>query len=136
MANDFNSTNPYIKSNGPVTSSSPLGGIGYVTGAGGAVTQGTSKSTTVILNTVCGVITSHNASLAGAAIVTFTLTNSSIAATDIVVPSIQSGDATGLYTVATTHTAAGSCKLTLTNIGATAGEVVLINFSVIKGVNS
>ena len=56
--------------------------IGYV--SGGAVTQLTSKSTGVTLNKPCGAITLHNASLTGDAEVTFTVTNSEVAATDVV----------------------------------------------------
>lgn len=133
---DFATTDPYLKTTGSILSSSATGGLGYTTGAGGTVTQLISKATTVILNTLSGTITTHNASLAGAASVSFTVTNSAIAALDIVVPSVQSGAATGKYTVATTATAAGSCQLTITNIGSTAGEVILINFAVIKGANS
>ena len=56
--------------------------IGYP--RGGAVTQATSKSTGVTLNKPCGAITMHNASLAGDAEVSFTVTNSEVAATDVV----------------------------------------------------
>ncbi len=117
-----------------VVSTSPTAGIGYGTGAGGTVTQITSKATTVVLNKICGNVISHNASLAGAASVSFTLTNSTIAAGDVVVVGVKSGAATGLYTAAVTATAAGSCQITITNIGSTAGEVVTVNFSVQKAV--
>ena len=119
-----------------VLSSSATLGIGYATGAGGAVTQGTSKATGVTLNAVTGAITSHNASLAGAATVSFTLTHSAIAATDVVNVSVKSGASTGLYTVAVTATAAGSCQISITNVGSTASEVVVINFVIVKGVIS
>lgn len=120
-----------------ITSSGPTGaGVGYATGAGGTVTQGTSKSTGVTLNKLCGVITTHNASLAAGASVSFTLTNSTIAATDTIKVGVQSGASTGLYTVAITATAAGSCQITITNIGSTAGEVILINFAVGKAVSA
>jgi hypothetical protein len=37
-----------------ILSLSPTGGVGYATGAGGVVTQATSKATGVTLNKVCG----------------------------------------------------------------------------------
>src|SRR5262249_33804889 len=62
-------------------------GIGYQTGAGagGTVTQATSKSTGVTLNKITGAITMNAAALAAATSVTFTVTDSSVAATDAVV---------------------------------------------------
>jgi hypothetical protein len=56
-----------IGSTGGLTSPDPDGGLGYSTGAGGAITQGTSKSTAVTLHKVCGSITMHNAALAAGA---------------------------------------------------------------------
>ncbi len=50
--------------------------IGYV--SGGAVTQLTSKATGVTVNAPSGAITTDDASLAGNAEVTFTVTNSSV----------------------------------------------------------
>lgn len=58
--------------------------IGYTSGAGGSVTQPTSKTTGVTLNKACGRITTHNAALAAGASVSFTVTNS--LATQYVVP--------------------------------------------------
>ena len=134
MTNTFSNTDLRPKSEGPILSFGAGQGLGYATGAGGAITQLTSKATGVTLNTVCGAITTHNASLAGAASVSFTLTNSAIAATDVVLVSVKSGASTGLYTIAVTATGAGTCQITITNIGATAGEVIVINFAVHKAV--
>ena len=50
---------------------------------GGTVTQATNKGTGVTLNTQSGQITMNNAALADAAEVSFTVTNSKIAATDV-----------------------------------------------------
>ena len=104
--------------------------IGYV--AGGAVTQLTSKSTGVTLNQPCGAITMHNASLAGDAEVTFTVTNSEVAATHVVMVSVKSGASTGLYLAFVSATAAGSFDVTVSNVGSTAGEAVVLNYAVIK----
>lgn len=52
------------------------GPLGYGPGAGGSVTQATSKSTAVTLNKPCGQITMHNQSLAAGATAIFALYNS------------------------------------------------------------
>ena len=104
--------------------------IGYV--SGGAVTQGTSKSTGVTLNKACGQITMHDAALAAGAEVSFTVTNSEVAATDVVLVSVKSGATTGKYLPFVTATAAGSFDVTVSNVGSAAGEAVVLNFAVIK----
>ncbi len=104
--------------------------IGYV--SGGAVTQGTSKSTGVTLNQPCGQITTHDASLAGGAEVSFVVTNSFVAATDVVVVCVQSGASTGTYIASVSAVAAGSFTATVSNLGTTAGEALVLNFAVIK----
>lgn len=116
---------------------SPVGGIGYGTGSGGAVTQATSKSTGVTLNTPTGTITMNNAGLATATSVAFTLTNSVIAATDLVVVNFKSGNTANSYTVMVDAVAAGSCSISLRNYsGGTLSEAVVLSFAVIKGVAS
>ena len=64
-----------ITSAGAVLVTSP-NGLGYGTGAGGTVTQATSKATTVTLNKPSGRITMNAASLAAGASVFFQLNNS------------------------------------------------------------
>lgn len=129
------STNTYLAPATTAASSGPP--FGYVTKQGGAVTQATSITTAVTLNTVCGTITTVSSTLAAGADATFTLTNSYIAATDVVVASIRSygGTADGIPVVAVSSTAAGSCTLNIRNTGATTLDaVILINFAVIKAV--
>ena len=108
--------------------------IGYV--KGGAVTQETDKSTGVTLNQPCGQITTDDASLAGAAEVSFTVTNSEVAATDVVSVCVQSGASTGTYIASVSAVAAGSFDVTLSNVGTTAGEALVLNFVVIKSAAS
>lgn len=113
----------------------PTGGIGYATGAGGAVTQGTSKSTGVTLNKVCGQITTHNAALAANTTVIFTVTDSAVAATDVVRVTIGSGGTAGAYLVWVSATAAGSFNVAVRNITAgSLSEALVLNFSVQKAV--
>jgi hypothetical protein len=129
--------NNTVTSNNRIASSSPTAGIGYVTGAGGTVTQATSKSTGVTLNTASGAITLNAASLAAATTVGFTLTNSVIGADDIVIPNIKSGATAGSYSVQVGAKAAGSCVIELRNYSAGAlAEAVVISFAVLKGVTA
>lgn len=104
--------------------------LGYT--SGGAVTQATDKSTGVTLNQAAGQITTANASLAGGAEVSFTVTNDKVAATDVVAISLQSGASTGTYIVSISAVAAGSFDVTLSNVGTTAGEALVLNYAVIK----
>jgi predicted ThiF/HesA family dinucleotide-utilizing enzyme len=109
--------------------------IGYAASAQGTVTQATSKSTAVTLNTSMGRITMNNASLATATNATFTLNNSSISANDTVILTISGGQATpGSYNVFANALATGSVSITLRNIsGGSLSEAVVINFCVIHG---
>lgn len=109
--------------------------VGYSTGTGGTVTQATDKSTGVTLSKRCGQITMNAAALAAAAEVSFTLTNTVIAATDVVMVSIASGATAGAYSVQCDATAAGSCRISVGNRNAgSLGEAIVLNFVVIKSV--
>jgi hypothetical protein len=111
--------------------------VGYSTGTGGTVTQATSKSTGVTLNKRCGQITMNNAALSAAAEVSFTFTNSTIAATDVVVTAISSGATAGAYNTHVDAIAAGSCRISITNFSAgPLSEAIVLNFAVIKAVTS
>ena len=109
--------------------------VGYSTGTGGTVTQATDKSTGVTLNKRCGQITMNGAALAAAAEVSFTLTNSTVAATDVVMVSIASGATAGAYSVQCDATAAGSCRISVGNRSTgSLSEAIVLNFVVIKSV--
>lgn len=106
---------------------------GYITGEGGVVTQATSKATGVTLNKKCGEITLNGAALAAATIVSFTLTNTTIGANDLLVLNHSSGGTAGAYTL-NAQCASGSASINVRN--ATAGslsEAIVIRFAVIKG---
>jgi len=120
-----------------IKSTSTSAGVGYATGAGGAQTQSTSKSTGVTLNNICGQITMNAASLAATTSVSFTLTNSSIAATDVMIVNIASAATTNTYVVTVDTVASGSCRIHLRNISATSrSEALVLNFAVIKSVTA
>ncbi len=100
---------------------------------GGTVTQGTSKSTGVTINTETGQITMHNASLGAATAVEFTVTNSKCAATDVaIVNHVATG--TGKYII-TPHTFDdGSFKIAVTNV--TSGgltDALVLRYVLVKG---
>ena len=110
-------------------------GLGYGTGAGGTVTQATSKSTGVTLDKSCGTITMNNAALAAATSVSFTLTCAAIAATDLVIVNIKSGATANSYQVTVSAVAAGSCSIHVRNIsGGSLSEAVVLSYAVIKAV--
>jgi hypothetical protein len=125
-----------IVSSGAILSNSGTLGIGYSTGAGGAVTQLTSKSTGVTLNKACGAITMNSAELAAGAGVTFTVTNSAMAAGDLVVLNLKSGY-TNIYDydLIAGGNAAGSFQISVVNRSAGAlSQAIVIAFAIIKGV--
>lgn len=109
---------------------------GYITGEGGTVTQATSKATAVTLSKKCGQITMHNASLAANTTATFTLTNSTIVATDLLVLNHVSGGTAGSYLL-NAQAGAGSASINVRNITAgSLSEAIVIGFAVIKAVNA
>ena len=108
-------------------------GLGYYVGAGGAVTQLTSKATAFTLSKMTGAITTAADALNAGVIVSATWTNTLIAATDNVVVSHKSGGTAGAYTI---NVACGAGTATFTLRNNTAGnlsEALVISFSVIKG---
>lgn len=112
--------------------------IGYTTGAGGTITQATSKATGVTLNKTSGEITMNNAALNAQESVAFTLTNNTIDATDVVVVSIKSGATSNAYLAGIGKVSANSCEITLfnTQTSGSLSEAVVLSFVVIKGVTS
>lgn len=111
-------------------------GVGYATGAGGTVTQATSKATAVTLSKVCGTITMNAAALAAGATVSFTWTNTAIAATDFIGLRHDSAGTVGAYQVDVTP-AAGSATITVTNRSAgSLSEAIVLKFAVVKAVTA
>lgn len=109
---------------------------GYISGSGGTITQLASKSTGVILSKFSGAITLVNSSLAAATIVSFTLTNTVIAATDVLVLNHISGGTPGSY-ILNARCAAGSAIINIrNNTAGSLSEAIVIQFAVIKGVNN
>lgn len=129
----------FIKSSGAAAS----GGVGYSTGAGGAVTQITNRSTgvTMVPNPcLSGTITTDTTSLAAEASAAFIVTDSAVAIGDVVVCSIQSGSNSGGTSVMASTVTNGTFTLRVTNNNAAAGTAetgaILINFAIIKAVSA
>jgi hypothetical protein len=121
-----------IDSSGNVLVTS-AGGLGYGTGAGGTVTQATSRTTGVTLSKPTGAITMFSAA-GSATAATFTVTNTLVAATDTIILNQKSG--TNLYVLLVTAVAAGSFNITFYTTGGTATDAPVINFALIKGVTA
>src|SRR5678816_166421 len=124
---------------GQIVSSGPkskAGGIGYTTGAGATVTQLTNRTTAVVINALCGTITTNNASLAAEAAASFTVSNSCVDTDDGVVI-WQRGGAVGVMTdVVVIAQAQGSFIIAVMNGNVAAGVAetgaIRIGFAVIK----
>jgi len=117
---------------GAVTSSGTAG-VGYATGAGGAVTQTVGRTNpTPSINKPTGSITLFSAA-GTTAYTSFTVNNNTVAATDSIILSQQSG--TDRYELNVTKiTAAASFEITFRTTGGTTTETPIFNFAVIKGV--
>jgi hypothetical protein len=111
--------------------STGTGGVGYATGAGGAVTQLTSRTTSVTINKRCGAITMFSAA-GSATAATFTVVNSTVGANDVIILNQASG--TNLYDLLVTSVVAGGFNVTFLTTGGTATDAPVINFAVIDGV--
>lgn len=106
------------------------GTLGYP--IGGTVTQTTSKTTGVTLNGASGRITLNAATLNAGAVATFTLTNSSITANDLVVVHHVSAGTAGSYFVMARPNA-GSASISVRNLSAGAlSEAIVLGFAVLK----
>jgi hypothetical protein len=98
----------------------------------GTVTQGTSKSTTVVVNAKAGVVTMHNAALAANTAVQFTMTNSAISGTDVVNVNQGTGGTAGSYQAHCVDVGAGTAIFRVVNTSAgSLSEAVTLNFVVI-----
>ena len=105
---------------------------GYVSGEGGTTFQGVSKSHPVTLNKKCGEITMDGAALAANTTVSFTLTNSTIAETDLLALTHTGVGTAGAYLL-NSQCAAGSVTINVRNVtSGSLSEAIVIRFAVIK----
>ena len=111
-----------------------LHSIGYTAGAGGAVTQATSRTTGVTLNAPAGRVTLVSA--AGSTTpAKFTLTNSLIGLNDTIIVNVKNtGTQANVYDCTVNKpTAAGSVDIWFWSISGTAVDVFAIDFTIIGG---
>jgi len=115
--------------------------LAYVLGSGGQVTQLTSKTTSVAINTLCGQIIMTADSIAANTSVSFTLVNDNIRGTDIVLVSVANvagvAPTANTYSVSCDAVLAGSCRIQVRNIsGVAAAQALVLNFAIVKAVNA
>ena len=116
------------------------GGLWYTTGAWGAVTQGTNRSTWVTISKLSWTITTDTTPLAAEWTADFIVTNTTVAIWDVVVVAIQSWSNSGWTIVSVSTVAAGSFTIRVHNWNVASGTAetwaILINFAVIKAVSA
>jgi hypothetical protein len=114
------------------------GALGYATGAGGAVTQGVSRTTGVTLSKLSGQITTRNDSLGAELSAVFIVTNTLVAIGDVIALSIQSGSNGGNTEVTVVTVTNGTFSIMVSNNNAAGGTaetgVIIINYVVLKSV--
>lgn len=112
------------------------GYLGYIAGAGGSVTQATSKLTGVTLNKPTGRIIMNNSSISNGSVNGFTFTNSYIAANDILVINHITGGTDCAYII-NARCFSGGANITLRNMsGGALADAVELEYAVIKSANT
>jgi hypothetical protein len=111
------------------------GKIGYTNGSGGTVSQSTSKTTGVTLNTTNGQITMNAAALSANTTASFTLTNTKIEAGDVLILNHISGGTNFASYALNARSAAGSATIDVRNVTSSSlSEAIVIAFAVVKSV--
>lgn len=111
-----------------------LGYLGYGTGAGGTVTQLTSKGTSVTLNKPTGEIITSNEALVSNAETVFVVNNSLVTTRDGVTVNSSS---TNKYTTICQGVFSGGFYIRVKNVtGGSLSESFSINFDITKGANA
>jgi|TARA_Y100000310_G_C20251733_1_gene609415 hypothetical protein len=104
---------------------------------GGTVTQASNKSTGVTLSTNSGQITMNGAALGDDTEISFVVTNTNVAATDVVIVNHGSAGTMGAYVVQASNIGAGTFEVSVKNVsGGSLSEAIVVNFAVIKGASS
>jgi hypothetical protein len=123
----------FLATQGSIINNGGSGKVGYAAGAGGAVTQLTSKSTGVSLSKQSGQITMDAAALTASTTVSFTLTNTIIEANDVLILNHVSGGTAGAYTL-NAQVSAGTASINVRNVTlGSLSEAIVIQFIVING---
>ena len=123
----------FVSTPGNITNNGGTGRIGYATGAGGSVTQLTSKSTGVTLSKQSGQITMDGAALAASTTVSFTLTNTILQSTDVLILNHAGTGTAGAYLL-NAQVVGGSASINVRNVTlGSLSEAIVIAFIIISG---
>ena len=123
----------FVSTVGNISNNGGTGRIGYATGAGGSVTQLTSKSTGVTLSKQSGQITMDGAALAASTTVSFTLTNTILQANDVLFLSHAGTGTAGAYLL-NAQVVGGSASINVRNVTlGSLSEAIVIQFIIISG---
>ena len=123
----------FVSTPGNISNNGGTGRIGYATGAGGSVTQLTSKSTGVTLSKQSGQITMDGAALAASTTVSFTLTNTILQSTDVLILNHAGTGTAGAYLL-NAQVVGGSASINVRNVTlGSLSEAIVIAFIVISG---
>ena len=115
--------------------SSGTAGVGYATGAGGTVTQATSKTTAVTINKLCGRITMSGNNMTANEEVQFLVNNTTSADGDTVIINYYGGGTYGAYFIQAGQVTTNAFTISVRNVSAgTLGEAISMGFSIIKAV--
>lgn len=136
ISGDLSLTN--VTASGLIVSTSPSSGIGYDTGAGGAVTAISSPRAT--LNKICGSITLPSGTL-GAGLIYFAYVNNSLLTTgDAILFSMSGTSAAAIspFNYMVTPYSAGLMEIRIRNMTLSSKSYsgIVVNFSIIKKVNA
>ena len=124
-----------LDTNGNLLLTSGTGALGYGAGAGGTVTQLTSKSTDVTLNKPSGTIIMHNGIIGANQSAYFCVNNSMFGRQDIV--ALTGKDWSSRYMIENTNNTTNAFCIRVTNITAESySDPIEISFAIIKGVNA
>jgi len=139
MTNNFSNNDLYLKTTGPITSSNPVAGVGYTADAsGGAVTQISSRATSVTCNGMTGEITVYSATQAAADTVAIIVNNTSVKTGDIIIVNHTSGGTIGAYAfTGNTIIDGASFIINITNIsGGALTESPVLAFAIVRAPRS
>jgi len=107
-------------------------GFGYAAATAGTNTQTTSRNTAVTISNIQGAITLFSSTTTANTVNVFTVTNTTVAATDVIIVNQRTGTANS-YIFSVANVAAGSFVIQINNTLAVAvAEAPIINFAVIK----
>lgn len=121
-------THMSISTTGSVSFVTPVAS-GYGTGAGGTVTQGTSRLTAVTIDKPTGRITMVS-DTGSSTVNSFVVNNSTVSANDVIIVNQASG--TNIYTLRVSNVTTGAFTISF-NTTTTSVDAPVINFAVIKG---